>query len=93
MFPHNDTHERRVNMEQLPNMLKEQTWETPGVNDTLAKRTQSKLDSNGTYCFKAIQGLWRIWPEPGPGEEHFVWTQNDIRAYVTNIGMHNLNHV
>jgi len=79
-------------MQQLPNILKEQTWDTPGINDTLIGQTHSFIDDQGMWCFKVtMPGLWRIWPEVNEKDgQNVYWDKHDIKAYVTDTGMHPL---
>jgi hypothetical protein len=65
----NDSFKRKIFMQQLPNPIIEQTWDTPGINDTLHEIESTHVDENGNFCFKALAGLWRIWPELSEEEQ------------------------
>ena len=86
-MPHNDTFPRKVFMHELPNPFREETWDTPSINETLVPQRHSLLDETGKWCFTAFSGLWRIYPEKGPSEADLVWNQHDIKAFVRNDGM------
>lgn len=52
LTPQNDQFEdRRVFIQELPNPLNNQTWDTPNINDTLSDERSIQLDENGEYCF------------------------------------------
>ena len=42
-----DTYQRKIFMQQLPNILEEYTWDTPGINQTLVGETFTYLDNEG----------------------------------------------
>ncbi len=55
-------------MQELPNPMNNQTWDTPGINDTLTDQVDTILDEEGWWCFEASSGLWRIWHNLSPEE-------------------------
>ena len=41
-------------MQQQPNPIIGETWDTPGINETLHETEWTYLDKNGRYCFTAL---------------------------------------
>jgi hypothetical protein len=71
-------------LKELPNPMRNETWDTPNINDTLADEISVKLDEKGNFCFKSSAGLWRIWHNFSPDEldRGVTMNQHDIKAYV-----------
>jgi hypothetical protein len=68
------------------------TWDTPGVNDTITDPHSIPLNEDGSWCFEATSGLWRIWHDLSPDEveKGVTMNQQDIKALVQNKGMDRL---
>ena len=89
----NDSFKRRINMQQLPNPIENETWDTPGINETLHETESTFIDDKGRFCFKALAGLWRLWPELSEDEQAsgVIMDQHDLKCFVQNAGIGHLS--
>lgn len=64
--------------------MKEQDWDTPGIEDLLVATRKMHPDEDGKYCFTATPGLWLLWAEITPEEDErgFAFFDMEKRAFV-----------
>ena len=79
----------------MPNPLKNQTWDTEGIELELVARRTTTI-TNGEYCVTVTPGLWSISAQIFPEEEEkgLTWdygAPNGVRAYIVDRGINSVN--